>query len=324
MNSMRTTNINAVSSHSNLYILLAVMIGCCFSCQNNSSTKSKSTSQSTPNTPHSPSIQPNNSDAPEITPSSTDPNDPQGSTSTPNEPCLNGSENCACYPNGSCDPKDGVPMACIDGRCVDQPLIESGTLGGACDAQTSCDAFQGQALSCVNGRCAIASCPSGQMGCPCGERGACLPKDGERGMCVDQFCVPFGCDAGEERCSCDQGACGEGLSCDLNVCRRVSQVNIALDVGQRIRACDLLFEVDEGKVELRPNDQIMAKMSRRGRKVGVSLIARADVALPEEALSLVLDRPASISPDAERLILIKSRCYDRLGHPDERAEARIQ
>ena len=104
----------------------------------------------------------------------------------------------------------------------------------------------------------------------------------------------------------------------------MSQVNIALDVGDRVRACDLLFEVDEGKVELRPHDQIMAKMSRRGRKIGVSLIARADVALPSDPLSLVLDQPASISPDVERVILVKSKCYDRLGHPDERAEASVK
>ena len=248
----------------------------------------------------------------------------QSSTSTTNESCLNGSENCACYPNGSCDPKDGIPMACIDGRCVDRPVLEPGTLGGACDAENPCEAFQGQTLSCINGYCAISSCPSGQMGCPCGANGACLPREGQRGMCHDLFCVPFGCEPGGEGCSCADGECAEGLSCDLNVCRKVSSYDLELTVGERVRACDLLFEVDEGEVELRPNEQVMAKMSRRGRKVGVSLISRADIPLPTKPLSLVLDRPSSISPDAERLILVKSICYDRLGHRDARSDARIR
>ena len=247
-----------------------------------------------------------------------------GSTTAPTESCLIGSENCVCYPNGSCDPKDGLPMACIDGHCVDRPMIEPGILGGLCDAQTPCEAFQGQTLSCVNGLCAIDSCPSGRMGCPCGSNGACQPRDGVRGMCRDQFCVPFGCESGDKDCVCDQGTCAEGLSCDLNVCRQVSQFTITLSVGERVRACDLLFEVDEGKVELRLSDLVMAKMSRRGRKIGVSMISRTDVAPPREPITFVLDRPSSISPGTERLILVKSTCYDRLGHHDERAEVHIR
>ena len=280
---------------------------------------------SSPSSPAVTPVTPSSSEDPSLTPASQTPSSPtQTQNSDGDSTCLSGSEGCVCYPNGSCDPKDGIPMACIDQRCQAGDFALAGTLGGLCDADTSCTPFQGQALSCINGQCGLDSCPSGQTGCPCLASGRCLGTRDQRTMCQDRFCVPFACTPGSKSCVCAEGQCQDGLSCDLNVCRQVSSFIIRVEGSPDLRACDVLMEVDEGGVQMRLHDQVIAKKSRRGRKIGISMISKIQNQIANQPVQLVLDRPESISPDSERLVIVEATCYDKLGHPDPRTRVSIR
>jgi hypothetical protein len=84
------------------------------------------------------------------------------------------------------------------------------------------------------------------------------------------------------------------------------------------------MEVDEGGVQMRLHDHVLAKKSRRGRKIGISMISKIQNQIANQPVQLVLDRPETISPDSERLVIVEAKCYDKLGHHDPRARISIR
>ncbi len=138
--------------------------------------------------------------------------------------CETGDEGCPCYPNDTCNTKDGVALACVEGECA------IGGTGGDCDPGTwGADCSP---CACVNGTCADGKDGDGTCTCDAGWSGPdCASNDDDcapnpclnGGTCSDEV-AGFTCDCpagfGGTTCetaldSCDPNPCLNGGTCAL-------------------------------------------------------------------------------------------------------------
>jgi hypothetical protein len=251
---------------------------------------------------------------------------PMGQGSQGAGDCERGAEGCPCYPNLTCDPKDRgdgvlIPMDCAENNCIPHVEPAEGSLRGRCLPNGVCNNFQGQTLRCIAGRCGLVDCPAGTMGCPCKAFGACITAS--ETQCMDNFCVPDGCMRGAEDCVCGEGnsCAGDDLVCKVNICRRSQVVHVRV-VALGARACDVLVELDEGKVIVRAAQDVRAENARHGRRLALSFMSTQNLDLPNRSLSFDLE-PSTLAR-SERVSLISTTCYDRLGHVLNSAEVSLE
>ncbi|HEV3190207.1 MAG TPA: hypothetical protein VGY54_06895, partial [Polyangiaceae bacterium] len=192
--------------------------------------------------------------------------------------CLPGTQGCRCYSNASCDPVNGVPMACVSGMCVTTVLPSPGDLNGPClDAGTACNSFDGGPLECNSSRCELAGCPSGTYGCPCGPLGACNSVNGDPVACVDDRCVAQGCAPGAKGCVClPGGSCSAKGGCVNGVCRFPSPTIGIVGIG--VRACDIVLVLapDVAAQAVRFETAIKGAYLQRGPRLALSFVKRID------------------------------------------------
>lgn len=225
--------------------------------------------------------------------------------------CTRGAPDCACHPDGTCDPLDGRPLTCAGNICVVTAAPEPGALGGACSSEVSCGAADGVKLRCANGVCELPGCPSGSLGCPCGPYGACDSFEGAQARCLASRCSLGACAPGTAGCQCIDGSqCNAGLACGGGWCRSGSRAQ--LTVGDAAaRACDVLLLADDrSHLAVRFAGSVVGHHVQRAPKLALSFISSADVALSEPVA--VIDGPAGGSPVAG-LHIDTAECFDRLG-----------
>ncbi len=143
--------------------------------------------------------------------------------------CKQGSANCSCYGNLTCDKKsDGSWLVSNLGVC-EEPTCRQGEAGCGCYPNGSCN--EGLKCSDSNGvlLCTISgSCLPGTLGCSCGANKTCGPTDaGAPLSCVNEVCVNSGnpsCTAGDLNCSCksDNTCSSSSLTCDVATHKCVS------------------------------------------------------------------------------------------------------
>lgn len=225
--------------------------------------------------------------------------------------CPRGGEGCDCYGNNTCDPLNGVPMACVGGTCVRTADAAPGALNAPCgDELAGCTAHLGQALVCLGGTCQLADCPSGAVHCPCAGRDACY---GEL-VCDDGTCVPPACVPGARGCPCRAGAnaCDEGGVCSDGVCTP-PRWEVVVD-NVRVRGCE--FALDESNVtpeDLRWSDRVIGEYYHRSPRVGGAFVTASEAsAHGAAALSFVLGETHNPALPAG-VVLSDVRCFDDAG-----------
>jgi hypothetical protein len=253
--------------------------------------------------------------------------------------CPDGAEGCACYANGTCDAKDGVPMTCsaanvceatagctpgsLDcacgagdacasglvcqgGTCVTDPGCPAGTLGCTCGAGDACDG----GLVCQGGTCATdPGCTAGTLSCPCGTGDTC-----DSGLiCQGGTCVTDpGCPAGTLGCACGAGdTCASGLTCGSGgTCVTEIAPGTGLKVSDSdVRACSLVLDLADVTVTF--GDAVIGRTKRQGGRLAISLVAKADAALPD-GFATVLGADGQPA-DVGAVTPAQATCFDRQG-----------
>ena len=127
--------------------------------------------------------------------------------------CPEGSEDCPCYGNNTCD----QGLECTNDVCT-VIVCDEGTEGCPCYGNDTCDGT----LQCENGVCVPVTvdgdsqfCPDGTENCPCYGNGTC-----NSGLeCTDNVCTEIVCDEGTEGCPCyGNNTCNGDLECENDVC----------------------------------------------------------------------------------------------------------
>ena len=150
-----------------------------------------------------------------------------------------GGQGCSCDAEERCDVgSHGEQLMCVGGLC-EAASCESGQRGCVCRYGSQCSAEDDR---CSEGFCRPLECEAGAEFCGCADgscapglycqngvicleatgkkAGACRSNGGcERGNRCDtslRICVP--CELGDAGCACEDGRCGEGLSCQADLC----------------------------------------------------------------------------------------------------------
>jgi len=225
-------------------------------------------------------------------------------------PCPEGSEGCPCYANGTCDAKDGTAMACVDSVCTEASTSPGG-LGDPCDDDNPCGSDNGTQLECTDSTCSLPEtpCPVGTSGCPCDAGDVCT---GEL-ICTGGVCFEPTCTAGTLDCPCDTGdSCTGALVCTEGVCKEASVVpGVGLGVSNvDVRACGLILELADVTVVF--DASVTGRSKRDGTRLAIAFTANGDAA-PSTVASIIDATGTAV--DLSGVTPTSVECFDRLGQP---------
>ena len=225
---------------------------------------------------------------------------------TPPPYCPAGEPACPCYPNGTCNPVDGIAQACRAGICGPPNDNPAGDLGQSCAYDADCRPYHDTPLACLSGRCTAPGCASGTPGCPCIAGTTC---NGDA-QCVEGFCAAATCQTGALGCPCNAGACDAPLRCTSGTCRDEARVALTLLTPQA-RACEGRVELSVDAVPAVQFDAALrGQQLQRGPALGFSFVTVADAPATGAQVTLIFSGAAHAGDAA----LTTSRCYDRLGN----------